>query len=282
MLKKELSHASMRKLADCVVAQPGGNGNILPSHRDAAVPKRASRPALGGDPEACVPTQARRVYDVRDVIARLTDDGKLLEVSSGWARNLVTGFARIDGRPVGVIANQPRYLGGVLDAASSQKGAHFVSKCDAFRIPLVVLVDTPGFMPGRKQESAGVIRFGASLVHAFAAATVPRVTVILRKAFGGAFITMNSKDLGADCVYAWPQAEIGVMGAQPAVGIVHRRELAAAQDPDSARERLAAEYAQTHLRSEVAVRAGFVDELIAPSETRSRLAWSLRSLEAAA
>jgi acetyl-CoA carboxylase carboxyltransferase component len=254
----------------------------LPSHRDAAVPKRASRPALGGDPEACVPTQARRVYDVRDVIARLTDDGKLLEVSSGWARNLVTGFARIDGRPVGVIANQPRYLGGVLDAASSQKGAHFVSKCDAFRIPLVVLVDTPGFMPGRKQESAGVIRFGASLVHAFAAATVPRVTVILRKAFGGAFITMNSKDLGADCVYAWPQAEIGVMGAQPAVGIVHRRELAAAQDPDSARERLAAEYAQTHLRSEVAVRAGFVDELIAPSETRSRLAWSLRSLEAAA
>jgi acetyl-CoA carboxylase carboxyltransferase component len=253
----------------------------LPSHRDAPVPTRESRPASGRDPSACVPRQARRVYDVRDVISCLTDDGELLEVSAGWARNLVTGFARIDGRPVGIIANQPRYLGGVLDAASAQKGARFVSKCNAFRIPLVVLVDTPGFMPGRKQESAGVIRFGASLLHAFAEATVPRVTVILRKAFGGAFITMNSKDLGADCVYAWPQAEMGVMGATPAVGIIHRRELAAAPDPDSARERLIAEYAHKQLRSEVAVRAGYVDELIAPMETRSRLAWSLRSLEAA-
>ncbi|MEA2199019.1 MAG: hypothetical protein QOJ25_3070 [Solirubrobacteraceae bacterium] len=250
----------------------------LPSHRDASPPETNVRPARGGDPGACVPVQARRVYDIRDVIACLTDGGEFLEVSSGWARNLVTGFARLDGRSVGIIANQPRYLGGVLDTATSQKGARFVSKCNAFGIPLVVLVDTPGFMPGRKQESAGVIRFGASLVHAFAEATVPRVTVILRKAFGGAFITMNSKDLGADCVYAWPQAEIGVMGAKPAVGIVNRRELAAAPDPDAARERLAADYAHTHLRSEVAVRAGFVDELITPMETRSRLAWSLRTL----
>ncbi|MDQ6779284.1 MAG: methylmalonyl-CoA carboxyltransferase, partial [Actinomycetota bacterium] len=166
--------------------------------------------------------------------------------------------------------------------ASSQKGARFVSKCNAFGIPLVVLVDTPGYMPGSKQESAGVIRFGASLVHAFAEATVPKITVILRKAFGGAFITMNSKDLGADIVYAWPSAEIGVMGAKPAVGIVHRRELAAAPDPDSTRSRLAADYADTHLRPEVAVRAGFVDELITPMETRSRLAWSLRTLGSAA
>jgi acetyl-CoA carboxylase carboxyltransferase component len=254
----------------------------LPSHRGAQAPVRTSRPPTGRDPAACVPAQARRVYDVRDVISCLTDDGELLEVSSGWARNLVTGLARIDGRPVGVIANQPRYLGGVLDAASSQKGARFVSKCNSFGIPLVVLVDTPGFMPGRKQESAGVIRFGASLVHAFAEATVPRITVILRKAFGGAFITMNSKDLGADCVYAWPQAEIGVMGAKPAVGIIHRRELAAAPDPETARERLAAEYAHAQLRPEVAVRAGYVDELITPMETRSRLAWSLRTLQAAA
>ncbi|HWC85845.1 MAG TPA: acyl-CoA carboxylase subunit beta [Solirubrobacteraceae bacterium] len=253
----------------------------LPSHRDARVPRRAARPASGGDPSACVPIQARRVYDVRDVISCVTDEGKLLEVASGWARNLVTGFARIDGRPVGVIANQPRYMGGVLDAATSQKGARFVSKCNGFGIPLVVLVDTPGFMPGRKQEAAGVIRFGATLVHAFAEATVPRVTVILRKAFGGAFITMNSKDLGADCVYAWPQAEIGVMGARPAVGIVHRRELAAAPDPEATRDRLTAEYADEHLRSEVAVRAGFVDELITPMETRSRLAWTLCSLEGA-
>jgi acetyl-CoA carboxylase carboxyltransferase component len=253
----------------------------LPSHRDVPAPENTVRPASGGDPGACVPVQARRVYDIRDVITCVTDGGEFLEVSAGWARNLVTGFARIDGRSVGIIANQPRYLGGVLDAATSQKGARFVSKCNAFGIPLVVLVDTPGFMPGSKQESQGVIRFGASLVHAFAEATVPRVTVILRKAFGGAFITMNSKDLGADCVYAWPQAEIGVMGAKPAVGIVHRRELAAAPDPDAARERLAADYAHNHLRSEVAVRAGYVDELITPMETRSRLAWSLRSLEGA-
>ena len=148
------------------------------------------------------------------MISALADAGELLEVSSGWARNLVTAFARIEGRTVGVIANQPRYLGGVLDAASSEKGARFVSQCNAFGVPLLVLVDTPGFMPGTKQESAGVIRLGATLVHAFAAATVPRVTVILRKAFGGAFITMNSKDLGADYVFAWPQAEIGVMGAR--------------------------------------------------------------------
>ncbi len=139
-------------------------------------------------------------------------------MAAGWARNLVTGMARIDGRPVGVIANQPRYLGGVLDAASSEKGARFVKKCNSFGIPLLVLVDTPGFMPGIRQESAGVIRHGATLVHAFAEATVPRVTLIVRKAFGGAFITMNSKDLGADYVFAWPEAEIGVMGAKPAVG----------------------------------------------------------------
>jgi acetyl-CoA carboxylase carboxyltransferase component len=167
----------------------------------------------------------------------------------------------------------------VLDAATSQKGARFVQKCNAFGLPLLVLVDTPGFMPGTRQESAGVIRFGASLVHAFAEATVPRVTVILRKAFGGAFITMNSKDLGADYVFAWRQAEIGVMGSRPAVGIIHRRELAAAPDPDAARERLADEYAHAQLRPQVAASRGYVDELIAPAETRDRVASALRSME---
>jgi acetyl-CoA carboxylase carboxyltransferase component len=252
--------------------------SYLPSHRDLPVPELPARPAPGGQPDATVPTEARRVYDVRDVIRAVVDEGRLLEVCAGWARNLVTGFARIEGRTVGVIANQPRYLGGVLDAASSQKGARFVSKCNAFRIPLMVLVDTPGFMPGTRQESGGVIRFGAGLVHAFAEATVPRVTVILRKAFGGAFITMNSKDLGADYVFAWPQAQIGVMGAKPAVGIIHRRELAAADDPDEERERLAAGYAETQLRPAVAANTGYIDELIAPSQTRSRVAWALRSL----
>ena len=192
------------------------------------------------------------MYDVRDVIRALVDGGELLEVSAGWARNLVTGFARIDGRTVGVVANQPRYLGGIIDADAAQKGARFVSKCDAFGIPLLVLVDTPGYMPGTKQESAGVIRFGAEFVHAFAAAEVPRVTLILRKAFGGAYITMNSKDLGADYVFAWPNAQIGVMAARSAVGIIHRRELAAAEDPDAARDELAARYAETHLCPRVA------------------------------
>ncbi len=250
----------------------------LPHHRDAPAGHSSPRPPTGRDPGACVPAQARRVYDVRDVIRCLADDGELLEASAGWARNLVTGLARLEGRVVGVIANQPRYLGGVLDAAASQKGARFVQKCNAFGIPLLVLVDTPGFMPGTRQESAGVIRFGATLVHAFAEATVPRVTVILRKAFGGAFITMNSRELGADYVFAWPQAEIGVMGAQPAVGIIHRRELAAAEDRDGARNRLASDYAEAQLRPQVAARAGHIDELIAPADTRARVAWALRSL----
>ena len=253
----------------------------LPSHSELPAPELAARPPSGIDPGACVPDEARRVYDVRDVIGAIVDGGELLEVSAGWAKNLVTGLARIEGRTVGVIANQPRYLGGVLDAASSQKGARFVSKCNSFGIPMMVLVDTPGFMPGTRQESEGVIRFGATLVEAFASATVPRVTVVLRKAFGGAFITMNSKDLGADYVFAWPQAEIGVMGAKPAVGIIHRRELAAADDPELARELLAERYASTHLRPQVAAGAGFIDELIAPQATRGRVAWALRSLREA-
>jgi acetyl-CoA carboxylase carboxyltransferase component len=253
----------------------------LPRHCDLPPERRAPRPAPvnGRDPSVHVPTQARRVYDIRDVITSIVDAGDFLEISAGWARNLVTGLARIEGRTVGVIANQPRYLGGVLDAASSQKGARFVSKCNAFGIPLLVLVDTPGFMPGSKQESEGVIRFGATLVHAFAEATVPRVTLILRKAFGGAFITMNSKDLGADYVFAWPRAEVGVMGAKPAVGIIHRRELAAADDREAARDVLAQRYADAQLRPAVAAASGHIDELIAPHETRERLAWAFRSLE---
>ncbi|MDQ6728800.1 MAG: acyl-CoA carboxylase subunit beta [Actinomycetota bacterium] len=254
----------------------------LPSHRDSPLPIAAPRPAGAGDPAAAVPSEPRRVYDVRSVISALADGGELLELAAGWARNLVTALIRIDGRPVGVVANQPRYLGGVLDAASSEKGARFVGRCDAFGVPLLALVDTPGFMPGTRQESAGVIRHGAGLVHAFAAATVPRLTVILRKAFGGAFITMNSKDLGADYVFAWPDAEIGVMGATPAVGVIHRRALAAAENPEAERARLARDYAQEQLRPEVAAARGHVDELVTPGETRSRVAWALRSLAGAA
>jgi acetyl-CoA carboxylase carboxyltransferase component len=255
--------------------------SFLPSHRDLGAPVAPAVDPPTVDPGQFVPALARRVYDVRDVISGVVDDGRLLEVAPGWARNLVTGFARVDGHTVGVIANQPRYLGGVLDVASSEKGARFVSQCNDFRIPLLVFVDTPGYLPGTRQEAEGVIRLGAGLVHAFSAAEVPKITVILRKAFGGAFITMNSKDLGADYVFAWPQAEVGIMGAVPAVGIIHRRELAAAEDPGAARAALADAYADTHLRPEVAASQGYIDELIEPVDTRRRVASAFRSLRSA-
>jgi acetyl-CoA carboxylase carboxyltransferase component len=233
---------------------------------------------LGLEPAAVVPTAARQVYDVRGVIRSIADASVLLEVAPRWARNMVTAFARIDGRAVGVIANQPRFLGGVIDAAASEKAAHFVSACDSFGLPLVVLVDTPGFLPGTRQEQAGVIRHGAGLLRAFAAATVPKVTVVLRKAYGGGFITMNSKDLGADLVFAWPEAEIGVVGPMQAVTFVHRDEIARAEDPEAERERLAGAYAHEHATASVAARDGYIDEIVDPRDTRDRLAWALDTL----
>lgn len=250
----------------------------LPQHAGGDLPRGSVAAPRLSDPGECVPRSPRRVYDVRAVSDGIVDAGSLLEVAPRWARSVVTGFARIDGWPVGLIASQPRYLGGVLDTESSQKAARFVTSCDAFGLPLLVLVDTPGFMPGVQQERAGVIRFGASLVRAFAAATVPRLTVVLRKAYGGAFIAMNSRDLGADLVFAWPQAEIGVMGAQPATGIIHRRELAAAEDPVATQQALSAAYAEEHLGAEVAAAGGFVDEVIEPHETRARVAGALAAL----
>jgi acetyl-CoA carboxylase carboxyltransferase component len=191
---------------------------------------------------------------------------------------VVTALGRLDGRPLAVVANQPRHLGGVLDAAASEKAARFVGLCDSFGLPLLAVVDTPGFMPGSRQERAGVIRHGASLVRAFAAARVPKLTLVLRKAYGGAYITMNSRDLGADLVLAWPDAELGIMSARGAVGIVHRRELRAAEDPESERLRLARQYAREHLHAEAAAAAGFVDELVEPTATRMRLVGALRAL----
>ena len=230
------------------------------------------------DPAEVVPTSARKVYDVRGVIEALVDGGEMLEVSERWARNMVTALARIDGRPVGVIANQPWYLGGVIDATAAQKAAKFVRTCNAFGVPLVVLVDTPGFLPGTKQEGLGVIRHGAKLLHAFAEAVVPKVTVVLRKAYGGAYICMNSKDLGADLSLAWPDAEIGIMGPKQAVGVVHRKALAEADDPEAERDRLASEYADEHVSAAVAASQGFVDELVEPRDTRRRLASALAGL----
>jgi len=250
----------------------------LPQHAGAQTPQAIGVAPAIEDPGVVVPSSPRRVYDVRGVCDGIVDEGSLLEVAPRWARSILTAFARIDGTPVGVIANQPRYLGGVLDAESAQKGARFVERCDSFRLPLVVLVDTPGFMPGLGQESAGVIRLGATLVRAFARATVPRLTVVLRKAYGGAFIAMNSRDLGADLVLAWPGAEIGVMSAASAMTIVRRRELAAASDPVGLRQALASAYALEHLGAEIAAAEGFVDEVIEPAQTRDRLAGALAAL----
>ena len=252
--------------------------SYLPQNAHEAVPPRPFSTHATGDPGHCVPLEARRVYDIRDVIRTIADNGRLLEVSEKWARNMVTGFARIEGEAVGVIANQPKWLGGTIDAEASQKAARFVRTCNSFGLPLVVLVDTPGFMPGTKQESAGVIRHGAKLLHAFAEATVPKLSVVLRKAFGGAYITMNSRDLGADYAFAWPQVEIGVMAAKQAVGIIKRREIAASDDPAATREALAEEYGEQHLGADLAAQQGYIDEVIAPRETRDRIAWAIASL----
>jgi acetyl-CoA carboxylase carboxyltransferase component len=233
---------------------------------------------LGSDPGTAVPADPRKVYDVRSVIRCIADSSSMLELSPRWARNMVTALIRLNGHPVGVVANQPHHLGGAIDSAASEKAAGFIRRCEAFGLPLVVLVDTPGFLPGTKQEGIGVIRHGAGLLHAFSAARVPKVTVVLRKAYGGGFITMNSRQLGADVVLAWPSAEIGVLGARQAVGIIHRRAIEGSPDPDSERDRLADEYARGHLRAEVAAGAGDVDEVIEPAETRDRLIWALSVL----
>jgi acetyl-CoA carboxylase carboxyltransferase component len=250
----------------------------LPPNASTPAPRRTAVAPRGPGPGSFVPRESRRVYDVRDVARALVDAGELLEFGPRWARNLVCGFARLDGLPVGVVANQPRRLGGVIDAEAARKAARFVRSCDAFGLPLVVLVDTPGFLPGRRQEADGVIAAGADLLAAFARAAVPRMTVILRKAYGGAYITMNSKDLGAHLTFAWPDAEIGVMGAASAVGVLHRRDLVAAPDPDRLRDHLAGDYARRHLAAGTAAREGFVDEVVTPAETRARLIWGLNAL----
>ncbi len=252
----------------------------LPQHADEPQQRRPPVDAPGIAPEQLVPMQPRKVYDVRRVAAALVDGGRLLEISARWSRNVVCALARLEGRPIGIVANQPQYLGGVLDTGAAQKAARFVRMCNSFGLPLLVLVDTPGFLPGTRQESDGVIRHGAKLVHAFAEATVPSVTVILRKAFGGAFIAMNSKALGADHVFAWPNVEVGVMGAEQAVGILSRREIAAAENPSGHRRALAREYAGEHLHVDGATADGFIDETIAPSTTRRRVASSLEMLGA--
>jgi methylmalonyl-CoA decarboxylase subunit alpha len=240
----------------------------LPSVAGGPLPLAPPASPHPGDPSGPLPARERQVYDVRDVIARVVDGGRLLELAPRWARNLVVGFARLQGSPVGIVANQPHHLGGCLDAAAGEKGAWFVELCDRYGLPLVVLSDTPGFLPGTAQERNAVIRHGAALLAAFARARVPRVTITLRQAYGGGHIVMNSRDLGATLTLAWPDARLGVMGAPQAVGIVHRREIGAGADAAALADRYAAE----HLPVARAAEAGHVDEVIAPRHTRARLA----------
>jgi methylmalonyl-CoA carboxyltransferase large subunit len=227
-----------------------------------------------------LPDQSKLPYDVREIINRIVDRSDFLEVQKDYARNVVIGFARILGRPIGVIANQPSVLAGALDINASDKAARFIRFCNAFNIPLVTLVDVPGFLPGVDQEHSGIIRHGAKLLFAYSAATVPKVTVVIRKAYGGGYIAMCAKDLGADRVFAWPTAEIAVMGAEGAAEIVFKREIAAAEDQEARRRELIGEYRETFATPYVSAGARLVDDIIEPAETRACVAAALDALSA--
>ena len=232
------------------------------------------------DPELdeLVPEAPTKPYDMLEAIRRIVDDGAFLEVHEGWARNIICAFARLDGRSVGVVAQQPMVLAGVLDIDASIKAARFVRFCDAFNIPLVTLVDVPGFLPGTAQVHGGIIRNGAKLLYAYAEATVPKLTVITRKAYGGAYDVMSSKHIRGDYNVAWPRAEIAVMGPEGAVNILYRDELAKAKDADGRRKQLVAEYVEKFANPYVAASRGYIDDVIEPHQTRPRLVAALRSL----
>lgn len=225
-----------------------------------------------------VPVDGKKGYDVREVIAGIVDHGDFLEVQAGYAQNIVVGFARITGRTVGVVANQPQVMSGVLDINSSDKGSTFVRFCNAFNIPLLTLVDVPGFLPGVAQEHGGIIRHGAKMLYAYSAATVPKITVVLRKSYGGAYLAMCSKDLGADRVFAWPTAEIAVMGAEGAANIVFKREIEAADDKNAKRAELVDLYRETFSTPFMAASRGLVDDIIDPADTRREVAMALEIL----
>ena len=249
--------------------------SYLPSSCDELPP---TAPAADALPMPTIPSDHRQPYDVRGVVRGVVDADSFTELHARFAPNVVVGFARVEGRAVGVVANQPLVLAGCLDIAASEKAARFVRMCDAFGLPLVTLVDVPGFLPGTGQEAAGIIRKGAKLLYAFAEATVPRVTVVLRKAFGGAYIVMNSRSLGADAVFSWPGSELAVMGAEGAVDILYRRELEA--DP-SRRAELVAHYRAEAMAPHLPAERLSVDEVIAPADTRRAVAATLQSLAGA-
>jgi len=229
--------------------------------------------------DSIVPDSPTKPYDIKRIIRCVVDNGDFLEVHEHWAQNIVVGFARLNGRSVGIVAQQPAVLAGVLDINSSDKAARFVRFCDCFNIPLVTFVDVPGFLPGVSQEHGGIIRHGAKLLYAYCEATVPKVTVITRKAYGGAYVVMSSKHIRGDVTYAWPSAEIAVMGPEGAVNIIFRKEIARAEDPQAERERLVQEYREKFAHPHIAASRGYIDDVIEPRETRPRLIEALETLQ---
>jgi acetyl-CoA carboxylase carboxyltransferase component len=284
------SHQTRSGVADIAAADVGealaAVGDVLSFLPANSLEPAPREPVVDAPDRRCtkaakaVPTNERESYDVRNVITDLLDDRWFVELRPRFGASLVVGFGRIAGLPVGIVANQPSQLAGALDIESSIKGARFVRWCDSFNVPLLTLVDTPGFRPGRDQEWRGIVRHGAKLAFAYAEATVPRVCVVLRKAYGGAYIVMDCKAMGNDCALAWPQAEIAVMGAKGAVEIVHRRAILAADESqrDALRQQLEDEYAVEHLSPRVAAERGFIDEVVDPADTRLVVAEALLAL----
>lgn len=260
-IKKLLSFLPDNNLSDPEIVVAGDDVNRLDDALNTIIPDDPNKP-----------------YDMLDIITRVVDNGDFFQVHEGFAKNLIVGFARIGGRTVGIIANQPKVVAGVLDVDASDKGARFVRFCDAFNIPLITFTDVPGYLPGVKQEHNGIIRHGAKLLYAFSEATVPKINVIVRKAYGGAYIAMNSKHLGADMVLAWPTAEIAVMGPDGAANIIFKREIANAEDPISFRKEKIQEYRDKFSNPYIAAARGYVDDVIEPAETRQRIAGALDML----
>jgi propionyl-CoA carboxylase beta chain len=281
--KSGVAHFISRDDADCC-AMIRELLSFLPSNNLEDPPRRATNDSPSrreASLNTLVPEDPFKPYDIKDAIHAIVDEGYFFEVHEHYAKNMVVGFARLDGRPVGIVANQPAFLAGVLDINASVKGARFVRFCDAFNIPLITFEDVPGFLPGTQQEFGGIIRHGAKLLYAFAEATVPKITVITRKAYGGAYCVMSSKHIRTDANFAWPTAEIAVMGPEGAVNIVYRRELDKA--PEGEREKLRqqkiTEFRERFANPFVAAERGYIDAIIEPAETRSRIITSLRALE---
>ena len=283
-VKSGVAHYQAKDEQDCIdfardlLSYLPSNNLDEPPRRDVPDMDSTEPDEVGAELDTLIPDSPNQPYDMHEVITHVLDDGEFLEVHAGFAPNMVVGFGRVEGSPVGVVANQPMHYAGCLDIDAAEKAARFVRTCDAFSIPILTFVDVPGFLPGVTQEWSGIIRRGAKLIYAYAEATVPKVTVITRKAYGGAYDVMGSKHLGGDVNLAWPTAQIAVMGAQGAVNILYRRELATATDPDALRAERITEYEDTLANPYIAAERGYVDAVIRPAETRLAVTRALRAL----